>query len=260
MNMYDAQIARQWVEAWAEEPTNDMLAAVYRHILATTTPLTMADVEWDNDVHQGLCAEHPDRGLVRMIAPAEEVGIYVLFQAGVEILTGWESSQRLTPIPGTKIDITPRRAPVSNEDYKSGRAVDFDDKTLLPRPQDVPVGEVWEVEAVGYGKWAGTRSNPGNSNAPWTLIRVDSSDYYWANDDQVTLIRRLVPDTAPDHPDTLSSVEDYESAPVGTVVEYDGDVAVKRDDSQWQWTGRISRFWSEDFAEADPCTVVRWGK
>lgn len=174
MTMTDAQAARQWVEAWVEEPTNHLLAAVYRHILATTTPPTMGDVVWDDEVHAGLCAEDSHHGLVRMLAADLEGGIWCMTEDGERT---WARPRSLTPIPGTRLDLTPRREPA-----------------------------------------------------------------------------------APDRPTILSSVEDYDNAPTGTVIAYADDVAVKRDDGRWYWSGQSGTSWAEDLADADPCTVVRWGK
>lgn len=173
MTTSDAQAARQWVEAWVEEPTNHLLAAVYRHVLATTQPLTMADVGWDDEVHAGLCAEHPKHEVVRMMYEDGDAIDCIL--PGMSLLRIW--AEELTPLPGTRVDLSPRREPA-----------------------------------------------------------------------------------APDRPTILSSVEDYDNAPVGTVIAYADDVAVKRDDDRWYWSGQSGTSWAEDLADADPCTIVRWGK
>lgn len=182
----DAQIAREWARRAVEsaenaQPVSRGALAAARHVLATTTPPTMADIAWDDEVHAGLCAEHCD-GDVRMIGPDpdnEGVIFCHYINAFGPPVTGGLSAENLTPIPGTKIDLTPRRE-----------------------------------------------------------------------------------STTPDHPVTLSSVEDYDDAPVGTVVADDDDVAMKRDTGRWYWAWKNGAFWAEDLADVDvdPCTVVRWGK
>lgn len=112
MTINDAQIAREW--AW-KALDNDLLdevpiegyRAAARYILATTRSLTMAEVEWDDDVHAGLCAEHAKHGTVRMLSEWNgEIACLVDGHA-----TLWLAPKYLTPIPGTKIDLTPRREP-----------------------------------------------------------------------------------------------------------------------------------------------------
>lgn len=265
----DMAIIREWAEAKVSGRhfATDCDLKVARHILNTTTPPTMADVDWDNDVHTGLCAMYANGDLVRMIGPDldNKDGIICHWVHYDSPVAGGLLAEHLTPLPGTRLDLTPRRThadtvtAASIEDYKSGRVVDFDDKTLLPRPEDVPVGEVWEVEAVGYGKWAGTRSNPGNTNSPWTLIRVDSCDYYWAKDDQVTPVRRLVPDTTPDHPTELTTAAEYLHAPAGTVVAADTEEAwTKGKDGYWETYGVISGYTNYGIADGSR-RVLRWG-
>ena len=118
MTMNDAQIAREWAEtnanAFTPTPmTLDQRNAIASHILATTTPPTMADVEWHDEVHAGLVARHCDGDLVRMIGPDldNERTIICHFTHYGSPVTGRLLALTLTPIPGTKIDLTPRQEP-----------------------------------------------------------------------------------------------------------------------------------------------------
>lgn len=118
MTRSDAHIARQWAEGFIKHAGSaqivdaDALTAA-RHILATTTPPTMADIAWDNEVHAGLCAESTDDGVVRMIGPdwvgdhADHIMCY-LGDGNFDSLP----FASLTPIPGTSLDLTPRRESV----------------------------------------------------------------------------------------------------------------------------------------------------
>ena len=107
------RIAREWAEATiAADPSGPVpeagsLAAA-RHILATTTPPTMADVEWDDEVHAGLCAEHPEHGPVRMTKIDTDGDIWFLTDL---LKLDFIHPDYLTPIPGTRVDMTPRREP-----------------------------------------------------------------------------------------------------------------------------------------------------
>lgn len=64
----DAQLARQWAE-WNKscEVSSPEIQAAANFILAHTTPLTMADVEWDDEKHYLAEAEHDVYGQVIML-------------------------------------------------------------------------------------------------------------------------------------------------------------------------------------------------
>lgn len=69
----DAQLARQWAE-WNKscEVSSPEIQAAANFILAHTTPPTMADVEWDDELHYLAEAEHPDWGKVVMLYEFDE--------------------------------------------------------------------------------------------------------------------------------------------------------------------------------------------
>lgn len=64
----DAQLARQWAE-WNKscEVSSPEIQAAANFILAHTTPPTMADVEWDDELHYLAEAEHKDGRIVIML-------------------------------------------------------------------------------------------------------------------------------------------------------------------------------------------------
>lgn len=230
-NNTDAQIARQWAEAninalTPTEPTAGVREAIERHILATTIPPTMSDIEWDDDAHAGLCAEHPVYGTVRMLE-ADSGGVIRIFYVEEGLFRRqWVLPAKLTPIPGRKIDLTPRREPTNIDESSNGSsdgAANIEasiNVSALPRPEDVPAGEVWEVER-GRGVWFGVRNDP-ESPSQWIAVRADEFNWETFSDEEVTLVRRLAPETTPDHPEFLETEEDYESAPDGTIVAQDG--------------------------------------
>lgn len=115
-NNTDDQIAREWARRVVEsaenaQPVSRGALAAARHILATTTPPTMVDVEWDDEVHAGLCAEHPVYGTVRMLEADTGGAIRIFYVEEGLFRRQWVLPAKLTPIPGKKIDLTPRREP-----------------------------------------------------------------------------------------------------------------------------------------------------
>lgn len=110
------------------------------------------------------------------------------------------------------------------EDMKCGARGEFVniDDLIFPdqttRPQDVPVGEAWLVDvddgddsATGApavkecdGVWATGENNAGGTST-------------W-RDKEVTLITPLIPARPQDTPETVTTENEYESLPVGSVV------------------------------------------
>lgn len=64
-------------------------------------------------------------------------------------------------------------------------------------------------------------------------------------------------DTEPDHPTTLTTVEDYENAPVGTVVEGKGKLPWTRLEYVWKETAGTKA--SDAYMAGAPRRVLRWG-
>lgn len=111
------------------------------------------------------------------------------------------------------------RAAGSSRKYVALSSLTFPEQTT--RPEDVPVGEAWLVN-VNDGDNSGKSVVALKFNGDhWCTGDGVVDDAHWWTDDEVTLIAPLVsarPEPQPDHPRTLSSVEDYENAPVGTIV------------------------------------------
>lgn len=66
-------------------------------------------------------------------------------------------------------------------------------ESAAPRPEDVPVGEPWQVEVNGRAA-IGCRNDPEDMIC-WTVVYRDEAGHDWMYDDDVTLIARLVPET-----------------------------------------------------------------
>lgn len=95
----DAQLARQWAE-WNKscEVSSPEIQAAANFILAHTTPPTMADVEWDDELHYLAEAEHSEYGNVIMVSKARDTGeIYYLRWGSTGRLMALDSPDKLTP-------------------------------------------------------------------------------------------------------------------------------------------------------------------
>ncbi|WP_165164935.1 hypothetical protein [Corynebacterium qintianiae] len=135
------------------------------------------------------------------------------------------------------------------------------------KPEDVPVGEAWIVN-VDDGKRSGERVVALKFyDDHWYTGSDVVGDAYWWLDSEVTLVAPLVPgrpepqpEPEPEHPRTLSSAEDYEDAPLGTVVAPSGNSPwVKIYEERWTiaWSG--ARRTNSDMAELEEQYVLRWG-
>ena len=170
MTRTDAQIAREWAEKISirEKITfsvdNETLAAA-RHILATTTAPTMADVEWDDEVHAGLCAEHLTYGIVRMLEGDSHGDILFLYVEEGRLRTRWTVPNKLTPLPGTRVDLTPRRDPESTPDHPTVLTIEADYR-------NAPVGTI--VAEDGASPWI--KDDMGF----WIVVGDDESETSWA--------------------------------------------------------------------------------
>ena len=173
------RLAREWAERKlytaqrhledAGYHTNPDTIAAAEYILATTTPPTMADVEWDHGAH---CL------------------------AGVE--TGYEDAVMLHRHGRNMIVLY---------DLNTG-GINFCDRSDL-----TPNGKRYELREV----------------------------------------------VEPEHPETLTTVEDYENAPEGTIVASNGkwEVPFMKQNGLWRRNG-IS-FSNNDMSQGHEHWVLRWG-
>ena len=95
----EAQLARQWAE-WNKscEVSSPEIQAAANFILAHTTPLTIADVEWDDELHYLAEAEHSAWGKVIMLNRAFTSGdIRALINEDGAISIGRITPKYLTP-------------------------------------------------------------------------------------------------------------------------------------------------------------------
>ena len=165
------KLARQWAESVRDSDPimSERAHAAAEHILATTSPLTMADVQWNTEAHRG---------------------------AGVTADTGSE--------------------------------------------------------------WVMLRSNGGKRIE---CVRTDMKEYLSLSRSDITPNGKkyeLVEVTGDEHPETLTTVEDYENAPVGTIVDIYGLVAVRGKRDWFPTDGTIIYSANEMFHQGEG-DVIRWG-
>ena len=174
----DAQIAREWAEyiTSVRELHGDyapQARAAARFILDTTQSPTMADIAWDDEVHAGLCAEHPENGLVRMLYKDGTL-IGCITTDGVVLTLFVEN---LTPIPGTRLDLTPRREPEpeSTPDHPTELTIEADYR-------NAPAGTV--VAAEGEEAWTKVR------DGSWETFGIISGYNNYAMADEARRVLR----------------------------------------------------------------------
>lgn len=125
--------------------------------------------------------------------------------------------------------------------------------------EEIEVGSVWIVRLDGQERVAV------RGDTQWYLCETD--DYISEESKAVELVSELVPkddDSRPtpeksDHPTTLLTAGDYDSAPIGTIISYADNVAIKIEDETWRWAGLVRAYPADNLADSS-CTVVRWGK
>lgn len=125
--------------------------------------------------------------------------------------------------------------------------------------KEIEEGSVWIVKSDGQERVAV------RGDTQWYLCETDA--YISEESKAVELVSELVPkddDSIPssektDYPTTLLTAGDYNSAPIGTIISYDDNVAIKIEDETWRWAGLVRAYPADNLADAS-CTVVRWGK
>ena len=251
--MTDAQIAREW--AWEymlcnegiPESERDAEYMAARYILDTTAPPTMADVEWDDDVHAGLCAEHTECGLVRMM---NRVGAFIecFLEDGTTPLL---RADKLTPIPGTRLDLAPRREPESTPKHPEVLATRKD-------YENAPTGTIVAEDSSdpwikGNGFWLGGGDGWGDTSPVMAFVAR-----------RVLRWGESLHKPVPTHPTALVTEDDYRGAPYGTVVWGNGpssnmSSSMEKYGNAWLESGDDGTFTPRHMAAAGPHQVLRWG-
>ena len=124
-----------------------------------------------------------------------------------------------------------------------GNFVPLDDLTFpdqTTRPQDVPVGEAWLVNATdGYSNQHNTPAIKIGATLWVTPIQGTNDENEWHNH-EVTLITPLIPARPQDAPETVTTEEEYEALPEGSVIASRGGSPWTRGVYAWTSGGESS--------------------
>lgn len=269
------KLAREWAEEAADNGAyglSEKTAAAIDHIFATTTPPTMADVEWDDEEHR----------LAGVTTPG-----------GVEEVMMWHDDTG-----GTDHIITDRaewRPDQLTPNGKRYELVEVTDKPENPvEPSTKTMDEYSPVERADMvGMWAGyNRYEAGGEPEDFLIITGEETEagrvpcynpgaptpHAWAPDPWMLTPRFDMPRAwgkdgepceptvsfgenvgvdQPDHPEVLTTVEDYQNAPPGTVLDdrYAPPFTKANTDV---WVNPYSRTSNEEMADST-FKVLRWG-
>lgn len=176
MHNEQERLAREWAERIKSVPPeyhDQIHHAAADHILATTSPLTMADVEWDHEKYH-------------------LAGAYLNTTNRNAVMIGTWDDQIVT------VDV-PRESSIPL-------------MSMVTRDGVTPDGKRYELREI----------------------------------------------TEPEHPEVLSTVEDYEDAPEGTIVSMQGSAAVwVKSRGEWRRGDYDTR--PSELMENIARTVLRWG-
>lgn len=245
-NTETQRLARQWVQKARPKGDRETLAAM-EHIMATTEPLTMADVEWRDEEHHMAGATTHDGEEVAMIWP--QTAVYLATTKGT-----WRRDQ-LTP-NGKRYELREVGAPEQPEHPAT--------LETLEDYENAPVGTV----VAEPGRPALTKTHGGDWHRYGGWFTSDEMEHTerqvlrWGKHEDtseptVSLDENVGPDQ-PEHPATLATEADYENAPEGTIVASDDHAPLlKRGPNAWT-TDISSLYYDEDMAR-NPRQVLRWG-
>lgn len=257
MSNNTARLARQWAENIDPSLLNERARAAAEHILATTTPLTMADVEWDYEKHHLAGATTPSGIEVVMVQPAPNAH---------HIVTGGGLYARdmLTP-NGKRYELRE----VTDEPVQPDAPTHPATLTTEADYEDAPVGTIVADNACTayakkrYGRWDSTfsctYSDTVMADAPRKVLRwgpgegggpCEPSEPTVSSDENVGADQQ-------EHPETLVTEQDYENAPEGTAVAEPGYTAwTKVYDGNW-WRGDEDN--TSHWMAGTKRDVLRWG-
>lgn len=180
---------------------NHLMVSNLESLLPDPAPRTMEEIEWDDEEHPYMEAVTVSGRRLILLAPmgntavSENTILVAEPDGGVPVLVPAEGLSPTGRYARLSLpDDVKQVMEESVEDYKAGRFVDFDTtEPATPRPEDVPVGEAWQVEIDGRAA-VGYRNDP-HDGIPWTAVYRDTAEHDWLFDSEVALVTRLVPET-----------------------------------------------------------------
>lgn len=231
-NTETARLARQWAEEADPKLLSEMTRAVRDHILATTDPPTMADVEWDDEKHHLAGATLPN---------------------GEEVVMMWPDTYGTGNIIAKEGEWTRDRLTPNGKRYELVEVTDKPENSVEPSTKTMDEYTMAE-RADMVGMWAGyNRHEAGGKPTAFVIITGEENEagrvpcynpgaptpHAWAPDSWMLTPRFDMPRAwstdgdpcepmvssnenvgadQPAHPETLTTLEDYENAPEGTIV------------------------------------------
>lgn len=131
---------------------------------------------------------------------------------------------------------------LSEEGCEEGmfRYVSIDDLKFpeqTTRPQDVPVGEAWLIDADNGDNSTTNTPAVKESTGLWITGKNNEGGVNAWSDNEVTLITPLIPARPHDTPETVTTVEEYEALPEGSVVAKPGEDPWTHKPYVWEQVG-----------------------
>lgn len=266
------RLAREWAQSVDVDTLNEEERAVRAHVLATTSPLTMADVEWDEEKHV-LAGAVTKKGTEVIMLDLDD-DLILARQIGTRELINYDGYE-LTP-NGKKYEL--------REITELDRPVEPSTKTMdeySPEEQANMIGMWAEYRRGGEPRdfmiIEGGVNQAGrvpcyNPDAPvphaWApdpdeLIPRFDLPRVWSKDGEpceptVSPNEKVVADQ-PEHPEVLYTLEDYANAPAGTVVLGSGFFHPFRKHEQGVWSNLYGHEFANDHLAGVPRNVKIWG-
>lgn len=270
MSNNTARLAREWATSTLPKGDAKTMAAI-EHIMATTTEPTMADVEWSGEKHHLAGATLPDGGEVVMMWPDNYGTGHIIAKEGE-----WPP-ERLTP-NGKRYELVEVTDKPENPVEPSTKTMD--EYTLSERTDMVGMWAGYNRHRLG-GKptdfviITGEENEAGrvpcyNPGAPaahdwaadvWMLTPRFDMPRAWGKDGEpcapAVSSNENVGADQPEHPETLSTLEDYKDAPEGTIVSVQGAASAWAK-NMGKWRGHYNTLTSASMAGTER-HVLRWG-
>lgn len=233
LNQIDLRLAKKWLGGIATQEESEAVKRIIA-ALPDPAPLTMADVEWNQSTHYLMEAEHPQYGRVVMTWGYGRVIRGQLLDENIE--DGFPS-QTLTPT-GRKYKLVP------------------EGETLPALPKGMRLADHKEHGRVVTSPWV-------DGDEDYKIFLLDDScrggaGYDFASESELTFV-----DLEPAR--ELSTKQDFEDAPIGTVVKRDlsdgeKSLAVKLANLGWKMVMYPFKYRdSADMVKFEPWTVLEWG-
>ena len=244
------KLFRQALEWAAGHHDEDVLAAA-DHILATTDPLTMADVEWDDEKHHLAGATLPNGEEVVMMWPDTYGTGNIIAKEGE-----W-TRDRLTP-NGKRYELVEFTDKQDSTDTPTHPATLTTEQDYANAPKGTIVDIDGTVAVRGEFGWYSAGYEGRTSSEDMFHLGEGDVIRWGKNGEPAVSSGENVDSGQPEHPATLETQADYEKAPAGTVVALNLFTPwTKKSDGRWE--SGTSSVGSDDLRLSGPHTVLRWG-